>query len=77
MANLTLSLEDEVLRRARIRALELDTTVNELVREYLTEFAGIGSTRQALDHFLALAGNTDASSGPAGRTWKRDELYER
>ena len=37
MANLTLSIDDETLRRARIRAIELDTSVNAIVRTYLEE----------------------------------------
>lgn len=39
MAKLTIALEDELLRRARIRALEQGTSVNVLVRDYLTAFA--------------------------------------
>ena len=40
MAILTLSIDDEVLRRARIRALELDTSVNAVLREFLEAYAG-------------------------------------
>jgi cytochrome c-type biogenesis protein CcmH/NrfG len=77
MANLTLSFDDELLRRARIRALERGTTVNTLVREYLEGFVGTDPTRSALDSFLALTEETSASSGEAGRTWTRDDLYTR
>ena len=35
MKNVTVSLPDEVHRRARIRAAELDTSLSALVREYL------------------------------------------
>ncbi len=77
MANLTLSVDDDILRRARIRALERGTNVNTLVREYLEAFAGDGPTRQALDGFLALAEQTPVTSGESGRTWTRDELYDR
>jgi hypothetical protein len=37
MTNLTVSVEDDVLRQARIRALELGTSVNALVRSYLRQ----------------------------------------
>jgi Family of unknown function (DUF6364) len=77
MANLTLSIDDDVLRRARIRALERGTNVNKLVREYLESFVGDGPTRQALDRFLALAEQAQVTSGEGGRTWTRDELYAR
>jgi predicted HicB family RNase H-like nuclease len=31
MANLTITIDDEILRRARLRALEQETSVNSLV----------------------------------------------
>jgi predicted HicB family RNase H-like nuclease len=40
MGNLTLTIDDDLLRRARIRALEQGTSVNSLVREYLRHVAG-------------------------------------
>jgi plasmid stability protein len=39
MKNITVSLDDETYRKARIRAAELDTSVSAVVRKYLTEFA--------------------------------------
>jgi plasmid stability protein len=77
MANLTLSIDEDLLRRARIRALERGTSVNTLVREYLEGFVGVGAARQALDEFLALAEQTSAGSGESGRTWTRNDLYDR
>ena len=38
--NITLSVEDSVLKEVRRIALEQDTTVNGLVRSYLHELAG-------------------------------------
>jgi plasmid stability protein len=77
MANLTLSIDDELLERARIRALEQGTSVNALVREYLEGFAGQEKQRDAIRGFLELAESSHSGSGPEGRTWTRDELYER
>lgn len=77
MANLTLTLDDALLRRARIRALELGTSVNAVVREYLTSFADEPAARHGIDAFLDLAAEAGASSGPDGRRWTRDELHER
>lgn len=77
MSNLTLNIDDDVLRRARIRALERGTTVNSLVRSYLETFAGPEQGRRALDEIVEIAQQSNASSGPEGRTWTRDELYER
>lgn len=75
MANLTLSIDDELLKRARIRALEADTSVNALVRAYLEDFAE-GDRSRAIEGFLEIARASAASSGGGGRAWSRDELYE-
>jgi len=76
MANLTLSLDDDVLRRARARAAANGTSVNHLVREYLERLAG-STDSSARARILALADAAAASSGPGGRSWTRDSLYER
>lgn len=39
MKNITVSLPDDVYRRARIKAAELDKSVSALVREFLLELA--------------------------------------
>lgn len=76
MANLTVTIEEDVLRRARIRALELGTSVNRLLADYLRAFA-TDEQVQATAEFLRLSDRDDAGSGPGGRRWTRDELYER
>jgi hypothetical protein len=76
MANLTLKIDDKLLRRARIRALEQGTTVNELVRNYLSQYAVPRADRmRALRRFLEIA--EEAKAGSAGRKLKRQELYDR
>ena len=35
MRNITVSLEDEIYRRARVKAAELDTSLSALVRDFL------------------------------------------
>lgn len=75
MANLTLSLDDELLQKAREAALREHTSVNALVREYLERYVDARSRRmEALDALDALADRADsASRGP----WSRDSLHER
>ena len=76
MANLTITVDDEVLRRARIRALERGVSVNALLRDYLEAFTGSrGSRARAVSSLLELAERT--TSGRGERTWTRDELHER
>ena len=43
MRNITVSVDDETHRRARIRAAELDTSVSALVRTYLRNLAADSS----------------------------------
>jgi plasmid stability protein len=77
VANLTVVLDDEVLRRARIRAVERGTSVNAAVAEYLTSYAGSSRAADAMLAFIELADAAEAGSGPSGRTWTRDKLYDR
>jgi len=77
MANLTVTLTGDVLRRARLRALERGTSVNSLVAEFLQRYAGPDPAAEALGAFLDLAEAAVSGSGEGGRTWTRDELYDR
>lgn len=74
--NLTLTVDNDVLKRARIRALEEDTSVNAILRDYLESYAGGPlRRREAIDRFLALS--DDADTGRGNATWTRDDLHER
>lgn len=74
--NLTITVEDEVLKRARIRALEENTSVNAILREYLESYAGVKARRRdALEHLLRLSRRGDGGRG--GARWTRDELHGR
>jgi hypothetical protein len=76
MANLTITVNDQVLKKARMRALEQGTSVNALLREYLSRFAGTASShKEAVEGLLRLAKTARARRGR--RTWTRDELHER
>ena len=74
MANLTIVVDDHVLQRARIRALQHGTSVNALLRDYLASFAGGEDAAAALAEFHDLAAHLNVKS--KGR-WTRDELYDR
>jgi hypothetical protein len=80
MANLTITVDDLLLRRARIRALEHGTSVNRILAQYLEEYAGAEeSQKKARRAFVAHARKCDGlcGSGPGGRTWKREDLHDR
>ena len=74
--NLTIAVDNDILKRARIRAIMEDTSVNAVLREFLVSYAGATERRrEALDHLLALS--EAATSARGGATWTRDELHER
>ncbi len=73
--NLTITVDEAVLHRARVRALEQGTSVNAVLREFLASYAGADQERQARLRLLALARSSQASSGDQGRTWTREDLY--
>jgi hypothetical protein len=77
MANVTLSVPDSVLRRARVRAVEQGTSVNAILGAFLEEFAGPNPAEEALTAFVRLADGLGAGSGSGGRRWTRDELHDR
>lgn len=73
--NLTITVDDETLRRARIRALSQGTSVNAVLRDFLESYAGSEAEAAARTRLAQLARASSASSGPAGRTWTREDLY--
>jgi plasmid stability protein len=77
MADLTVTVDENVLRRARIRALEHGTSVDAVVADYLERYAGSDATTTALAGFLEWAVRITAGSGDGGRMWRRNELYDR
>ena len=49
MRNITVAVDEETHRRARIRAAELDTSVSALVREFLRRIAPRDRRRERLE----------------------------
>jgi hypothetical protein len=77
--NITLSLADDLVKKVRKLAVDRDTTLTGLVREYLTELAkndsAAGRKRRERE---ALERSFGKFSFPVGkRTWKRSDLYDR
>ena len=74
--NLTVSIDDDILERARSRAIRERTSVNAVVWEYLRAYAGIDRQRaEACDSLLALSQSSGSRRG--GAVWTRSELHER
>lgn len=76
MANLTITVEDDLLKHARVRAAQQGTSVNAVLRVYLEGYTGLRAQRdEAARAVLALA--ETSQSGHEGERWTRDELHER
>lgn len=76
MTNLTMIFDSELLKKARIRALEEGTSVNALMREVLRRYAlRQGKWEDVLAQIDEIAKKSKASSG--GKKWTRASLYER
>lgn len=74
MANLTLVIDDDLLLRARKRALDQGTSVNALVRNYLEQYVRHVDQVEATRAFVAMAA---ACGGRSDGPWTREELHER
>lgn len=73
--NVTLSIEEEVVRRAREVARRQHKSLNQMIREYLASVTAAESSRRTVDDLFALM---DAGGGDSeGRTWSRDEVHGR
>ncbi len=77
MANVTMSIDDALLKSARKIAVDRDSTLSDMYRAFLD---GLVKQEEVRRGFIAkeldlLFGKSQASSG--GRTWSRDELHER
>lgn len=73
--NITLSVDAEVVSRARLRAETLGTSVNQLIREYLEEFAGGMDAQEVADEFVRLSALTNGNSN--GWKYNREDAYDR
>jgi hypothetical protein len=76
MKNITLSVDESVLSAVRRHATERNSTVNALVREYLTNLAAHAD--RASGAKARVRQLSKQSPGRLGKkTWSREELHDR
>ncbi len=77
MTNLTLSIDAQMLKDARAVAFERETTLTELIREYLRGLSkGLAINRRLKARsMIAMFERNSVHVGK--RTWTREELHER
>ena len=71
--NITLSIDERLLERAREKLRATGKTVNQEIREHLQHIVGDGDLERDLEFLEKTAGQ--GNSG--GWKWNREELYER
>jgi uncharacterized protein DUF6364 len=71
--NITLSVDDKVVARARKKAEALGKSLNQAVRDYLQKLAGGDDPEHSIEEFRRLSGQGNS------RGWRfdRDEIHER
>jgi len=76
MANVTIALDETLLRQARVKAVLQGTTVNAVLREFLTDWVGgEGERVAAVERLRGALDGGEYRSGGVG--WDRSELHER
>lgn len=71
--NITLSVDKQIIARARKRAHALGKSLNQVIREYLESLAGADDAQRSIDEFRQLSGKGYSN----GWRFNRDEIHER
>ncbi len=75
--NITLSIDEEIVKKVRKIAVDQDTTLTAMVREYLKTVADSDQAERR-ERIRKLNDTFRKYSGKMGpRTWTREDLYER
>jgi len=72
--NVTLSIDDQTLERARQLAQQQGTSLNQMIRDYL-EGLTASDPAQAVAELENLWNEEEGDSG--GWTWNREEVHDR
>ncbi|MBW2000386.1 MAG: hypothetical protein JRJ29_20810 [Deltaproteobacteria bacterium] len=77
MSNITLSIDDEIIKKVRKIAIDKNTTLTAMVRDFLTTVAN-RDTREKKEAVRKLRASFKTMSRDMGRRkWTREALYER
>jgi len=71
--NVTLSIDEKTVARARKKAEALGKSLNQLIREYLQKVSGGDDPAGSIDEFKRLSGQGHSR----GWRFNRDEIHER
>jgi len=72
--NITLSAKESLIKKARRYAQEHDTSLNQLIRDYLESLISGDSDTEAGEYFLRVSDRLAGNSN--GWQWNREDLYD-
>ena len=75
--NITLSIDEEIVKKVRKIAIDKDTTLTAMVRDYLTSVAGSDAAARKADADKLMKTLEKVSRDMGPRTWTREDLYDR
>jgi hypothetical protein len=76
MKNITLSADEKLIASARVYAQAHNTTLNDLIRNYLAQIAGPLDRKTAAEEFVRLA-REHAGCSEEGWRFNREEVHKR
>jgi hypothetical protein len=71
--NLTLSVDEQLVAKARKRASAIGKSLNQLIRDYMQVLAGGADPERSIQEFQNLSGRGDSR----GWRFNRDEVHDR
>jgi len=71
--NITLSIDEQIVERAREKLRAVGKSVNQEIRDHLASIAGNDNLEEAIEFLVSSSGQ---GKPEAGWKWNRDELYE-
>jgi len=74
--NITLSADKKLIEKSRAYAKKQNTTLNNLVRQYLSRIVNDSESHQAAEEFANIA-NQQAGKSNKDYRFSRDEIYSR
>ena len=77
MQNITLSVDERIVKKVRMLALDKDTTLTALVRNYLADLASNYNSEQQLATDRLEATFKKYSRNMGERPWSREDIHER
>jgi hypothetical protein len=73
LMNVTLSIDEQLVARARKKANALGKSLNQLIRDYLQKLAGGDDPERSIEEFKKLSGRGHSR----GWRFNRNEIHER